>query len=200
MAPLDSLTLLLNGLTLALSLSFLLITLWQDTRKELSQFFAIFLILVALWNGGSLLLQALSFTDNSVPTLSELATSMVEVGFAGSSIAIYTLTAVLLGIHTQRFRMLAMTSLLVVLGYQVLLIAGGQPASAEGLAGRGDQVSDSAAFGALLSDFRLAHRLSDVAAPAQVPLAGAADRYYRLRHRPILEPVEPGTSDANCVD
>ena len=41
MAPLDSLTLLLNGLTLALSLSFLLITLWQDTRKELSQFFAV---------------------------------------------------------------------------------------------------------------------------------------------------------------
>ena len=43
MLPLTSFTLLLNGLTLALSLSFLLITLWQDTRKELAQFFAIFL-------------------------------------------------------------------------------------------------------------------------------------------------------------
>ena len=66
MSPLSSLTLLLNGLTLTLSLSFLLITLWQDTRKELSQFFAIFLFMVTLWNVGSLLLQAAALIESPV--------------------------------------------------------------------------------------------------------------------------------------
>ncbi len=126
MLPLTSLTLLLNGLTLALSLSFLLITLWQDTRKELSQFFAIFLFMVTLWNGGSLLLQAASLVEGA-PGLATIAISLMELGFAGSSAAIYALTAIIAGVHTRRFRMLAFVSLVIVLGYQVLLIVSNAP-------------------------------------------------------------------------
>ena len=127
MLPLTSFTLLLNGLTLALSLSFLLITLWQDTRKELAQFFAIFLFMVTLWNGGSLLLQAISFTDGPA-SLNAIAIGLMEFGFAGSSAAIYALTAVVVGIHTRRFRWMAVASLVVVLGYQFVLIASNAPA------------------------------------------------------------------------
>ncbi|MGB1288822.1 MAG: hypothetical protein ACPG7F_19980, partial [Aggregatilineales bacterium] len=49
--------LLINGLTLALALAFLMIILWYDVRRTLNQFFAIFLFLVGLWNAGYLALQ-----------------------------------------------------------------------------------------------------------------------------------------------
>lgn len=131
-SSLNAITLLLNGITLALSLSFLLITLWQDTRKQLSQFFAIFLFMVTLWNGGSLLLQAVSLIDDA-PTLTAVAISLVELGYTGSAVAIYTLTAVVVGVHTRRFRFLAFAGLLVVLAYQILLIASNAPARFERL-------------------------------------------------------------------
>ncbi len=53
----SSITLMFNGLTLAIAFSFLLIALWQDSRKALNQFFAVFLLMVMLWNIGSLLTQ-----------------------------------------------------------------------------------------------------------------------------------------------
>jgi signal transduction histidine kinase len=129
MLPLTSFTLLLNGLTLALSLSFLLITLWQDTRKELSQFFAIFLFMVTLWNGGSMLFQASSFVDRT-PALNSIAIGVMEFGFAGSSAAIYVLTAIIIGTHTRKFRIVSFTCLLVILTYQLILIVTNSPARA----------------------------------------------------------------------
>ncbi|MBI5669853.1 MAG: GAF domain-containing sensor histidine kinase [Chloroflexi bacterium] len=126
MTSLNVITLLFNGITLALALGFLIIVLWQDARKELNQFFAIFLFLVTLWNMGSLIaLGVLLIDDTSV--LLALASSIMEIGFTGSSIAIYTLTAVLVGVHTRRFRWLAFASLVLVLGYQVFLILNQAP-------------------------------------------------------------------------
>lgn len=43
MFPLTTLTLMINGLTLALALGFLILILWQNPRKEQNQFFALFL-------------------------------------------------------------------------------------------------------------------------------------------------------------
>jgi signal transduction histidine kinase len=122
----NSITLLFNGITLALSLSFLLIILWQDTRQELNQFFAIFLFLVMSWNAGSLLAQTASIIDADL-SLIKLAISLMELGFTGSSIAIYTLAAVLVRIHTRRFRWLAFTGLALVLLYQLFLIVTDAP-------------------------------------------------------------------------
>jgi signal transduction histidine kinase len=119
MVPFSSLTLLLNGLTLALSLSFLLITLWQDTRKELSQFFALFLFMVTLWNIGSLLLQA-SLLINGAINFKIIASRLIELGYIGSCITIYTLTTVIVGAHTRKFRLLAFSSLLIILSYQII--------------------------------------------------------------------------------
>ncbi len=122
----NSITLLFNGITLALSLSFLLIILWQDTRQELNQFFAIFLFLVMAWNAGSLLAQTASIIDADLSFI-KLAISLMELGFTGSSIAIYTLAAVLVRIHTRRFRWLAFTGLVLVLLYQFFLIVSDAP-------------------------------------------------------------------------
>lgn len=117
----STITLLLNGLTLALALGFLLIVLWQDTRKELNQFFAVFLFLVTLWNAGSLLAQALSLVERASPLI-VIAIGVMELGFTGSSVAAYVLMAVLVGTQSRRFHLLAFASLLVVLGYQLFLI------------------------------------------------------------------------------
>lgn len=126
MSLFSSVALIFNGITLAFSLSFLLITLWQDTRKQLNQFFAAFLLLVTLWNSGALLLQISSFVnlDGQIITL---MTTLIELGFTGSSIAIYTLTATLAGIYTRRFRALAFSGLFLVVGYQVFLASTAAP-------------------------------------------------------------------------
>ncbi len=121
MSVLNISTLLLNGITLALALGFLIIVLWHDARKELNQFFAAFLFLVTLWNVGSLIALGISLID-AQSSLLALASSVMELGFTGSSVAVYTLTAVLLGVHTRRFRWLAFASLFLVLGYQIFLI------------------------------------------------------------------------------
>ena len=120
-AALNTITILSNGLTLAVALGFLLIVLWQDTRKELNQFFAVFLFLVMFWNVGSLLLQAAVLVQADESFL-QFAISTMELGFAGSSIAIYVLITVLIGARFRRFRWMAFASLLLVVGYRVFLI------------------------------------------------------------------------------
>lgn len=122
MTLLNTITLLSNGVTLAVSLGFLLIVLWHDARKELNQFFAAFLFLVTLWNVGSLMTLAMSFISPST-SLITLTVSIMELGFTGSSIAVYALTAILVGVHGRRFRILAFTALFLVLGYQIFLIS-----------------------------------------------------------------------------
>ncbi|MDL1901065.1 GAF domain-containing protein [Anaerolineae bacterium CFX9] len=126
MATLSTLTLLISGVTIALSLSFLLITLWNDARKEQTQFFAVFLLLVIMWNLGSLLGQTLILIDPDHPLLLAAA-SIMELGFTGSSIAVYTLTAALTKLHTWRTRILAFVSLGLVFTYRFVLLLGGAP-------------------------------------------------------------------------
>ena len=111
MSPFGTVTLLVNALTLALSLGFLLIVLWNDARKELNQFFAVFLMMVVVWNVGSLLGLVASLIEPNSPLI-PTAVSVMEMGYTGSSIAAYALTAVLVGVHTRRFRWLAFSGLL----------------------------------------------------------------------------------------
>lgn len=128
----NTVSLLSNGITLALSLGFLLIVLWNDFRKELNQFFATFLFLVMLWNVGSLFTLALSITSPDSGII-KFATTLLELGFTGSCIALYAMTAILVGVHTRRFRLLAFTGLLLILIYQGILIAAEAPIQFETL-------------------------------------------------------------------
>ena len=128
----NTITLLFNGLTIALALGFLLIVLWQDIRKELNQFFGLLLFLVTLWNIGSLLTLAFTLVDPHSPLIS-ISLSIMELGFTGSSIGVYALTAILVGVHSRRFRTLAFLSLFIVLIYQIFLILSNSPMSFEAL-------------------------------------------------------------------
>jgi len=115
------LSLLVNAVTLALTLSMLLIVLWYDTTNAIHRFFAIFLMLVIIWNVGFLLLQASSILEIS-EQFTQFAESLVDIGFASSSVAIYVLTSILVGIHSRWFRILALSSIIVVVSYNVFLI------------------------------------------------------------------------------
>jgi signal transduction histidine kinase len=126
MAPINTITLLLNGITLALALSVLVIILWHDARKELNQFLAVFLIMVALWIAGSLVSQAIALVAPD-SELKYIANSVLQLGFTGSSIAVYALAAVLVKVQPRRFRLLTFAGLSLVLGYRVFLMASNAP-------------------------------------------------------------------------
>ena len=83
---LDSFSILINGITLALAFGLLLIVLWHDARKPLHRYFAIFLILVMLWNAGALLTQT-ALLIGVDETLLRVAVAAMELGFSGASVA-----------------------------------------------------------------------------------------------------------------
>ncbi len=125
MADTGAAALIVYGVTLALSLAFLLILLWSDVRKELNQFFAAFLMLVILWNTGALMWQAIDQLSIESPLIT-LAIGITELGFTGASVAVYALTAVLVRAHTPRFRVLTFFTLGLIIVYRVVLIASTQ--------------------------------------------------------------------------
>ena len=121
MASPNLIVLLINSLALSLSVAFLLIILWYDVHKIVNQFFALFLFLAILWNIGSFIEQIILLIEDT-STFRRIALSIIEVGFIGACVGVYSLTTVLIGIHPTRFRLLAFLSLSLVIGYNAFLI------------------------------------------------------------------------------
>ncbi len=116
-------TILVNSLMLALALGFLIIVLWYDFRQIINQFFALFLILVIVWNAGSLLNEVIVLLDDaSFSSLSSIATFLITIGFSGASVGIYIFITAFFGMHATWFRFLALSSIAVVITYNFLLI------------------------------------------------------------------------------
>jgi len=122
----DSLAILINGITLSLACGLLLIVLWHDMRKEQHQYFAVFLIMVMLWNAGALLSQVFVLL-NADSWARQLALLVMELGFSGASVSVFALTASLARAQTRSFRLLAFVSLGVVLIYRAAISLGGGP-------------------------------------------------------------------------
>lgn len=112
--------LIFNSFTLALAMGFLLILLWYDVRRSVNQFFALFLILVQVWNIGFLLKQVSTFIDD--PDLNRFALGIEQSGLVGASIALYALMTALVGVQPRRFRVLIAAYLVVGIGYILYLI------------------------------------------------------------------------------
>jgi signal transduction histidine kinase len=125
-AATNAVTLLLNGLTLSLALSFLIILMWNDPRREIRQFFAVFLGMVMLWYLGALLVQALALVDMRSALVTP-ALFILEFGFTGSSIALYAMTTVLVKLFSRRFRILLLAALFIFLAYRLVLFTSGAP-------------------------------------------------------------------------
>lgn len=118
---LSNLTLLVNGLTLSLTLGFLIILLWQDSRNQIHIFFSAFLGFVILWNIGSFLIQITLLSVENFQ-LGFVALGFLELGFTGSSVSVYLFAIAVVGIHNLGFRVLAFASLAIVVAYRLFLI------------------------------------------------------------------------------
>jgi signal transduction histidine kinase len=116
----DSVSILINGITLALAFGLLLIVLWHDARKPLHRYFAIFLFMVLFWNAGALLTQAGLLIGLDEPLL-RVAVGAMELGFSGASVGAFALTTVLVRAQTRSFSGLLFLALLIVLGYRLLV-------------------------------------------------------------------------------
>ncbi len=115
-------TLITNGLTLALALGFLLILLWHDAKRQQNQVFALFLLMVVIWNVGSLMMQtAILLQFEALPLTTGL--TIIEIGFMGASAALYALVTVLVGAHSRELRVSAMLSFALAAAYRVVFLA-----------------------------------------------------------------------------
>ena len=121
MTPNQPLLLLVNGFSLAVSLAFLMIVLWYDLKRVVNQFFALFMLLLVVWKTGDLLYQAAALVELPLDLL-QIAWGASQLGFIGSSIALYMLVTVLVGIQPKRFRLVALMGLLVVLAFNAFAL------------------------------------------------------------------------------
>lgn len=132
------LTVVFDGVVLALTAAFTLLLLWHDYTKRLIASFGLFLLLVFSWNLGSLLLKiAVSF--DLPPILETLGISLLEVGFSGASIAFYAFISTLAGVRSQYFFRLTVIAVVFVVVLR-LLIGAPQVLTADGLAPRLDNL------------------------------------------------------------
>jgi signal transduction histidine kinase len=121
MDVLYTITLVTNGLTLALALVFLLLVLWQDPHNFLNQLFAVFLFTVVLWAAGSLLARGAAFVGAEANVIT-WGLRLLEAGFTGSVVALYMFAAVLAGVHRRTFYTISSLSILLFVVYQALII------------------------------------------------------------------------------
>lgn len=113
--------LLFNGISLSLSLAFLLIILWFEDKKSLIYSLAFFLFLVTFWHGATLLHDVMQLVDPS-SELTLLLSVIDDIGFAGASIGVYVFVSSLIVAHTRLLRFLAISSLgLIVLNNIIIL-------------------------------------------------------------------------------
>ena len=113
-------TLLLNGLTLALAMGLLILILWHDANDEGNRYFALFLMMVVVWSAGSMLARSAAFVNGNRQTV-QLGLQLLELGFTGSTIAVYIYSVVLTGIQGRFFRAASLVGLTMLFVYQLVL-------------------------------------------------------------------------------
>ncbi|MCZ7538758.1 MAG: ATP-binding protein [Anaerolineae bacterium] len=116
-----TLTLLLNGLTLAFALGLLVLVLWQDSRSAANRHFALFVLMVAIWSAGSLLGRAAAYTGGERAVI-RLGLRLLDFGYVGSSLALYVYAVIVTGVRGRLFRLVSAVSLAIILAYVFFLV------------------------------------------------------------------------------
>lgn len=117
-----TITLILNGLTLTLSLAMLILILWNDSRRTTNLYFAWFLLMVVIWSSGSLLSRG-SAVAGAQHTYIENGLRWLELGFTSASLALYMYVGILIGNRSRVFQTFALLSIVTLLAYHALLSA-----------------------------------------------------------------------------
>lgn len=118
---LTALTLLLNGLTLIFALGLLMLVLWQDPRSVANRYFAVFLLMAAVWAAGSLLARASAYTNADAETI-RLGLRLMDVAYAGAGMALYIYAVILTSVRGRLFRLASTVGLVAITGYQFFLL------------------------------------------------------------------------------
>jgi two-component system, OmpR family, phosphate regulon sensor histidine kinase PhoR len=127
LAPI-TLTLILNSLTLTLSIGCLILILWHDSRRITNLYFAWFLTMVLLWQSGSLLARAAALTGVDEEIV-QFGLQMLEVGFTNAALALYLYVVILTGNRSRRLQIFGLISILGLLIYYGLFFILGSSAS-----------------------------------------------------------------------
>jgi signal transduction histidine kinase len=121
MSPVNTAALVINSLTILLSLVMLLMLLWQDSRSAVNLAFSIFLIMVVTWASGTLLSRVTALVSGA-NSLTAWGLRLLEIGFTGSCVGLYMFTLILTGGQGRRFAWLAGVSVALVIFYQFTLL------------------------------------------------------------------------------
>ena len=118
---LQPLILIVDGALLSLTLCFTLIMVWYDVRRMVSQLFALLVLLVVIWNVGTLFEQMASIAQMP-SSIAIIARSAAQMGFSSAAVALYILTAAMAGVLRSRYGFGAAFSLVLMLAYQTILL------------------------------------------------------------------------------
>lgn len=116
----NTLFLVVNGITLTLSIAILLVILLFDIRRSTNQLFALFIFANVMWQSGFIFLQIQSFLVFDNPII-RLAGSLSSVGFVGTNLLLYGFLVAMLNLYVHfPFRFLFFTSATIILGFTTL--------------------------------------------------------------------------------
>jgi signal transduction histidine kinase len=121
MSPVNTAALVINSVTILLSLVMLILLLWQDSRSAVNLAFSIFLVMVVMWAGGTLLSRVAALVSDA-NSLTAWGLRLLEIGFTGSCVGLYIFTLILTGGQGRRFTWLAGVSVALVVFYQFMLL------------------------------------------------------------------------------
>jgi signal transduction histidine kinase len=116
-----TITLLLNGLTLAFALGLLILVLWQDSRSAANRYFALFVVMVVIWSAGSLLGRSAAYAGGE-HTVIRLGLRLLDFGYVGASLALYIYVVIVTGARGRLFRLASTAGLAIILTYVFVLL------------------------------------------------------------------------------
>lgn len=115
------LSLVINGMALALALAFLVIVLWFYYKKPLFQSFSLLVIFVTFWHSAALLSEVVPLMALNTE-FSVLLALLSDIGFAGSSVALYVFVTSLIVAHTRLVRTMALVSLGLIIANNLIVL------------------------------------------------------------------------------
>ncbi len=118
MSVVNMIALLINALTIALSLFMVILLLWQDRNSRDNLFYSLLLLMTVVWSLGALLARGTAYIGGP-NELTGIGVSVLQVGFTGSCLAFYLFTVMLSAGKAPRYLPTVALGMFILLAYQV---------------------------------------------------------------------------------
>jgi signal transduction histidine kinase len=121
MSVANTFALVINGVTITLTLFMLILILWQDSRNITNLFFGILMIMLVIWSVGALVGRIAAYVGAAGSPLLGLSVHLLEIGFTGSALGLYLFAVTVSGGYGRLFLRVSSIALVIVLAYQSLI-------------------------------------------------------------------------------